>query len=197
MGTVIGTPAYMSPEQAAGRLDLLGPASDIYSLGATLYALLTGTAPFDESEKAELLQQVQRGEWQPPRLVKPNTPPELDAICRKAMALQPQDRYATALALAADVEHCLADEPVLLIASRGPIGLVDGCGATAPGGDGASCDRVSYEWRRIVRASTGRATGGAAQRDCHRRDSSWMWKDHPDTGWSGLSFAPACAAQPK
>jgi WD40 repeat protein/serine/threonine protein kinase len=112
MGTVIGTPAYMSPEQAAGRLDLLGPASDIYSLGATLYALLTGTAPFDELDKGELLQQVQRGAWRPPRQVKPNTPLALDAICRKAMALRPEVRYATALALAADVEHCLADEPV-------------------------------------------------------------------------------------
>jgi serine/threonine protein kinase len=112
MGTVIGTPAYMSPEQAAGRLDLLGPASDIYSLGATLYALLTGTAPFDESDKGELLHQVQRGAWRPPRQVKANTPPALDTICRKAMALQPQDRYATALGLAADVEHWLADEPV-------------------------------------------------------------------------------------
>jgi tetratricopeptide (TPR) repeat protein len=112
MGTVIGTPSYMSPEQAAGRLDLLGPASDIYSLGATLYALLTGTAPFEESDKVELLQQVQRDAWLPPRLVKPNIPPALDAICRKAMALQPQDRYASALGLAADVEHWLADEPV-------------------------------------------------------------------------------------
>jgi serine/threonine protein kinase len=112
LGTVIGTPAYMSPEQAAGRLDLLGPASDIYSLGATLYALLTGTAPFAGSDKGELLQQVQRGAWRPPRQVKANTPAALDAICRKAMALQPQYRYATALELAADVEHWLADEPV-------------------------------------------------------------------------------------
>src|SRR5262249_45230492 len=87
MGTGIGTPRYMSPEQAAGRLDLLGPASDIYSLGATFYALLTGTAPFDESYKGELLQQVQRGAWRLPRQVKPNTPPALNAICRKAMAL--------------------------------------------------------------------------------------------------------------
>jgi serine/threonine-protein kinase len=112
IGAVIGTPAYMSPEQAAGRLDLLGPASDIYSLGATLYALLTGTAPFDESDIGELLQQVQRGAWRPPRRVKANTPPAVDAICRKAMGLMPEDRYTTALALAADVEHWLADEPV-------------------------------------------------------------------------------------
>jgi serine/threonine protein kinase/tetratricopeptide (TPR) repeat protein len=112
MGTVIGTPAFMSPEQAAGRLDLLGIASDIYSLGATLYALLTGTAPFDESDKVELLQQVQHGAWRPPRQVKADTPAALDAICRKAMALEPKDRYVTALGLAADVEHWLADEPV-------------------------------------------------------------------------------------
>jgi serine/threonine protein kinase len=112
MGTVIGTPAYMSPEQAAGRLDLLGPASDIYSLGATLYALLTGKAPFDESDKGELLHRVQHGAWLPPRQVKANTPAALDAICRKAMALKPEDRYPTSLALAADVEDWLADEPV-------------------------------------------------------------------------------------
>jgi serine/threonine protein kinase len=112
MGTVIGTPAYMSPEQAAGRLDLLGPASDIYSLGSTLYALLTGKAPFDESDKGELLQRVQRGAWRPPRQVKAKTPAALDAICRKAMALKPKDRYQTALDLAAELEHWLADEPV-------------------------------------------------------------------------------------
>jgi serine/threonine protein kinase len=121
MGTVIGTPAYMSPEQAAGRLDLLGPASDIYSLGATLYALLTGTAPFEKSDKRELLQQVQRGAWLPPRQMKANTPAGLDAICRKAMALQPEDRYPSALALAADVEHWLADEPVT--AYREPLSI--------------------------------------------------------------------------
>ncbi|MCI0460669.1 MAG: serine/threonine-protein kinase [Gemmataceae bacterium] len=111
-GTVVGTPAYMSPEQAAGRLDQVGPASDIYSLGATLYAVLTGRAPFEEGEVWDVIQKVQRGQVAWPRQVKPGTPAALDAICRKAMALQPEDRYPTALALAADVEHWLADEPV-------------------------------------------------------------------------------------
>jgi serine/threonine-protein kinase len=112
LGTAVGTPVYMSPEQAAGRLDLLGPASDIYSLGATLYVLLTGRAPFEGPDKGEVLRTVQHGDWRPAREVNPRTPPALDAICRKAMALKPEDRYPSALALAADVEHWLADEPV-------------------------------------------------------------------------------------
>jgi tetratricopeptide (TPR) repeat protein len=120
-GTVVGTPAYMSPEQAAGRLDLLRPASDIYSLGATLYALLTGQAPIRGEDQGELLRRASRGDWVPPRQVNNGVPAALDAICRKAMALNPQDRYATAQALAVDVEHWLADEPVT--AYREPLRL--------------------------------------------------------------------------
>jgi serine/threonine-protein kinase len=112
MGAALGTPAYMSPEQAACRLDLLGPASDIYSLGATLYVLLAGKLPFQEPVLELLLAHVQRGEFPPPRHWKPAIPRPLEAICLKAMALEPEKRYATALDLAADVEHWLADEPV-------------------------------------------------------------------------------------
>jgi serine/threonine-protein kinase len=112
MGAALGTPAYMSPEQAAGSQDLLGPASDIYSLGATLYVLLAGEPPFQERVVERLLDQVRRGEFPPPRHWKPAIPRALEAICLKAMALQPEKRYATALDLAADLEHWLADEPV-------------------------------------------------------------------------------------
>jgi serine/threonine-protein kinase len=119
-GTAVGTPVYMSPEQAHGRLDELGPASDIYGLGATLYVLLTGQKPFPSTDAQEVLGQVRRGEFAPPRRVKPDTPPALDAVCRKAMALRPADRYATALDLAADVEHWLADEPVAAYPERWP-----------------------------------------------------------------------------
>jgi serine/threonine-protein kinase len=111
-GAALGTPAYMSPEQAAGRPDLLGPASDVYSLGATLYCLLTGRAPFTRADLGAVLPKVQRGEFPPPRQVKGNVPPALEAICLKAMALRPAERYASPQALADDLEHWLADEPV-------------------------------------------------------------------------------------
>jgi tetratricopeptide (TPR) repeat protein len=108
-GQMAGTPAYMSPEQASGAVQQLGPASDIYSLGATLYVLLTGQAPY---QGGNVLQQVQRGDLIRPRQVKPTVAPALEAICVKAMAWKPEERYATALDLTADVEHWLADEPV-------------------------------------------------------------------------------------
>jgi RNA polymerase sigma factor (TIGR02999 family) len=108
----LGTPAYMSPEQAAGRLEHLGPASDEYSLGAALYTLLTGRPPVEDKDTAEVLRKAQRGEWLPPRRVKADVPAALDEFCRKALAPQPERRYGTALELAAEVERWLADEPV-------------------------------------------------------------------------------------
>jgi Tfp pilus assembly protein PilF/tRNA A-37 threonylcarbamoyl transferase component Bud32 len=110
-GAVVGTPAYMSPEQAQGRRDEVGPASDVYSLGATLYQLLTGLAPFQGGSWV-VLAGVQRGELVPPRRRKREVPRALEAVCLRAMALRPGDRYASALALAEEVEHWLADEPV-------------------------------------------------------------------------------------
>ncbi|HEX8199814.1 MAG TPA: tetratricopeptide repeat-containing protein kinase family protein, partial [Isosphaeraceae bacterium] len=111
-GPRIGTPQYMSPEQAAGELDRIGPASDIYSLGATLYALLTGREPFPDRDSATVLRKVQRGEFPPPRRIDPRVPPALEAVCLKAMTLRPEDRYGSARALAEEIEHWLGDEPV-------------------------------------------------------------------------------------
>jgi tetratricopeptide (TPR) repeat protein/tRNA A-37 threonylcarbamoyl transferase component Bud32 len=120
-GQVAGTPAYMSPEQAAGRWGEVGPASDIYSLGAMLYELLTGQVPFPGPDPAEVLRRVQRGDFARPRQVRAAVPRALEAVCLKAMALPPADRYATALELKAEVEHWLADEPVL--AYREPVAV--------------------------------------------------------------------------
>jgi serine/threonine-protein kinase len=111
-GAAVGTPGYMSPEQAAGQADALGPASDVYSLGATLYCLLTGRAPVEDPDPLVVLVRAQLREFPPPRRLKPDVPAALDAVCHKAMAHNSRDRYPGALDLAADVEHWLADEPV-------------------------------------------------------------------------------------
>jgi hypothetical protein len=111
-GSALGTPAYMSPEQAAGALDRLGPRSDVYSLGATLYYLLTGRPPFLGDDVGMILQQVQQGEFPAPRALDPSIDRALEAACLKAMATKPEDRYASPRALAEDVERWMADEPV-------------------------------------------------------------------------------------
>jgi PAS domain S-box-containing protein len=112
MGEVLGTPAYMSPEQAQGEVNRLGPASDVYSLGATLYHLLTGKAPFEDRDVQVLLGKVCKGEFLPPRQVRPATPEDLESIILKAMALKADDRHASARELADEIERWLADEPL-------------------------------------------------------------------------------------
>ncbi len=110
-GAIKGSPVYMSPEQAEGRSDEIGPASDIYALGATLYTLLAGRMPFDGTTVVEVLTKVRQGRFLPPRRVKPGIPRGLEAVCLKAMALRAGDRYGRALDLAADIERWLSDEP--------------------------------------------------------------------------------------
>jgi serine/threonine protein kinase/tetratricopeptide (TPR) repeat protein len=110
-GSALGTPAYMSPEQAEGNLEALGPRSDVYSLGATLCCLLTGRAPFT-GEVVDVIPAVQKGEFRPPRSIDPTIDRALEAVCLKAMALRPEDRYGSCRALAEDIERWMADEPV-------------------------------------------------------------------------------------
>jgi serine/threonine-protein kinase len=111
-GAVVGTAGYMSPEQAAGRHRELTAAADVYSLGAILYTLLTGHGAFENTPNVfALLGRVGKGAFAPPREVNRAVPRPLEAVCLKAMALAPEARYASAKALAADVEHWLADEP--------------------------------------------------------------------------------------
>ena len=111
-GSALGTPAYMSPEQACGDLEHLGPRSDVYSLGATLYCLLTGKPPQDGDDLGEMLRKVQRGEFPRPRQLDPAIDRALEAVSLKAMALNPDRRYPTARALAEDIDRWMADEPV-------------------------------------------------------------------------------------
>lgn len=113
MGTALGTPAYMSPEQAAGKLDQLGPATDIYSLGVTLYQLLTGQVPHADKDVEVVFEQVSRGEIVSPRQQTDWAPRALASICLKALAHRPMDRYFSAREMSEDVQRWLADERVL------------------------------------------------------------------------------------
>ena len=111
-GFAVGTPAFMSPEQAEGDAWHVGFASDVYGLGGTLYYLLTGQNPITEKEVTTALRQARRGEFRRPREVKPEIPLALEAICLKAMAHRAEDRFQSPRLLAHDLELWLAGEPV-------------------------------------------------------------------------------------
>jgi serine/threonine protein kinase len=112
VGYAVGTPAYMSPEQARGDMDELGPTSDVWSLGATLYYLLTGQAPYS-GKTGEVIDKASSGNFVPPRQRDPSVAAGLDAICKKAMSKSPEDRYQSARDLADDITRWTADEVVL------------------------------------------------------------------------------------
>jgi eukaryotic-like serine/threonine-protein kinase len=119
-GLAVGTPGFMSPEQAAGDIDRLGPASDVYSLGATLYCLVTGRALVEGAAAAPLELGPSGGASITPRSVRPDVPRALEAICRKAMAPAAGDRYRSAQDLAEEIERWLADERVTAYAEPLP-----------------------------------------------------------------------------
>jgi serine/threonine protein kinase len=109
---VMGTPAYMAPEQASGRTRDAGPAVDIYALGAILYEMLTGKLPFQGKTVLETLELVRTREPEPPSRIR-KVPADLETICLKCLAKAPADRYASALELAQDLERHSAGEPIL------------------------------------------------------------------------------------
>jgi tRNA A-37 threonylcarbamoyl transferase component Bud32 len=111
-GQIMGTPSYMAPEQAEGRIEAIDRRTDVYGLGAILYEILSDRPPHQGGSTDELLRHVREVVPTPPRSFVPDAPPALEAICLEAMARLPEARYASARELAEDVRRWLADEPV-------------------------------------------------------------------------------------
>jgi WD40 repeat protein len=161
-GAIVGTPAYMAPEQAAGKSRQVGPPADIYSLGAILYELLTGRPPFQGETVLETLLQVQSAEPVPPSRLRPRLRRDLETVCLKCLEKDPARRYPSARELAEDLRRFLEGKPVV----ARPLGLLRR--------GGRWCRRNPLAVAVVVSLLAGTAVASffAVQADARARDAS-------------------------
>jgi serine/threonine protein kinase len=148
LGTVMGTPVYMSPEQFQGQTAEIGRLSDVYALGVMLYEGLTGRPPFWDGSMSRLIHGLLTQEAPPPSRLQPTVPPELDTICLKCLQKDPAQRYASAEALAEDLRRFLAGESL----SVPPPPVQEPAGAPLPAPPATPGDEVFEEAQPIVQA---------------------------------------------
>ncbi len=131
-GTIVGTPPYMAPEQAQGDSRKIGPATDVYGLGAILYETLTGRPPTEGRGVMDILRRVVTAEPVPPRRLRPDLPAELEGICLRCLDKDPDQRYPSASSLAGELEYFLADRPLVGSAGAPPGAAESGMFEPAP-----------------------------------------------------------------
>ena len=194
-GSMLGTPSYMAPEQAAGLHREVGVATDVYALGAILYELLTGRPPFKGETPLATLEQVRRAEPEPPSLIHRKLPADLETICLKCLQKESSKRYASAKALAEDLERYLAHKPIrarrvgaagraarwfrrnpalaATMAAAAIVVAVVGC----IGLWSVFEERDHYRQERDhAQANLSRALVGEARSQIDARDTGWWWR---------------------
>ncbi|MFO0956466.1 MAG: serine/threonine-protein kinase [Isosphaeraceae bacterium] len=203
-GAIVGTPSYMAPEQAAGRHADVGPLTDIYALGAILYELLTGRPPFRQENPLDTLVQVIEGEARPPAQLRPEIPAALEAICLKCLSKPRGDRYASADALADDLERFLKGEQVearranlarriRTMARREPalacrLGTMALCGLIVIA-DITVLSRPRYDPSAVRKTLAIALTWALASILCRAALRRERWKDLPRFAWAAADVA--------